>query len=351
MSIIRKITQSTGLLLSRLRLSMRIKLITILVITTAIPMLIITIMALMQARQLAKELYLRAEGLHTEAHNALTKMGQIATDRSVNALNDLAVMQLERTSTDTAKQVADFLYGRDDDILYAASLEPDEAVYRNFLRFKSRPLVKQREWILADDEKSWIPEKPPEKSPYSRSSNIENNVFYHNRPAEIWETEERPLYLEMTYIDLAGNEIIKVATSPRMDSRRRNVSNRLNTYAKAETYFPELRNLRPGEIYVSDVIGTYVRSRLIGMYTPENAAARGLEFTPEEEAYAGRENPHGKRFRGIIRWAAPVVRDGRVSGYVTLALDHDHIMEFVDHITPMDERYVEMPSAYEGNYA
>jgi signal transduction histidine kinase len=36
---------------------------------------------------------------------------------------------------------------------------------------------------------------------------------------------------------------------------------------------------------------------------------------------------------------------------VTLALDHDHIMEFVDHVTPMTERYVGMPSAFEGNYA
>jgi signal transduction histidine kinase/HAMP domain-containing protein len=87
------------------------------------------------------------------------------------------------------------------------------------------------------------------------------------------------------------------------------------------------------------------------MYNPENAASRGLEFRPEEEAYAGRENPLGKRFKGIVRWATPVLRGGVITGYVTLALDHDHIMEFVDHVTPMSERYVDMPSAYEGNYS
>ncbi|MCD8139535.1 MAG: hypothetical protein LUE17_07125, partial [Planctomycetaceae bacterium] len=42
---------------------------------------------------------------------------------------------------------------------------------------------------------------------------------------------------------------------------------------------------------------------------------------------------------------------GEIAGYVTLALNHDHIMEFVDHVTPMDERYTELPSAFEGNYA
>ncbi|MCL2487832.1 MAG: response regulator, partial [Oscillospiraceae bacterium] len=73
---------------------------------------------------------------------------------------------------------------------------------------------------------------------------------------------------------------------------------------------------------------------------------------PEGEAYAGRENPNGQRFEGIIRWATPVYgEDGEAVGYVTFALNHDHIMEFVDHITPMNERYTNLPSAFEGNYA
>jgi signal transduction histidine kinase/CheY-like chemotaxis protein/HPt (histidine-containing phosphotransfer) domain-containing protein len=42
---------------------------------------------------------------------------------------------------------------------------------------------------------------------------------------------------------------------------------------------------------------------------------------------------------------------GVITGYVTFALNHDHIMELVDYVTPMIERYTQMPSAYEGNYA
>jgi signal transduction histidine kinase/PAS domain-containing protein/ActR/RegA family two-component response regulator len=304
-----------------------------------------------QFRRLASRLYERSDNLKTEASAALKKLGSIATEDSVKSLNDLAITQIERASTDIAKQVANFLYDRDEDILYAAELEPDETAYRLFLKQKKRPIVKQREWILSEDGQSWVVKEALESGEYSPSSNIENDTIYHNRPAELWETEERPLYLEMTYVDLAGNEIIKVTSSDQMNPQKKNVSSRLNTYVKAETYFPELKNLKAGEIYVSDVIGAYTRSRLIGMLTPENAEATGIEFTPEEEAYAGKENPNGKRFKGIIRWAAPVVRQGRIRGYVTLALDHDHIMEFVDHVTPMDERYVEMNSAYEGNYA
>ncbi|MCL2880043.1 MAG: hybrid sensor histidine kinase/response regulator, partial [Treponema sp.] len=338
-------------LTSRIQFSMRTKLIFIFAITTTIPLVLVITIAMMQSRNLAKELYQRAEGLKNQAFSALTQMGQITTDSTVSTINDLAIQQLERLSTTTAQQIADFLYGRDKEILEAALLRPDENVYRNFLKYKTRPLIKQQEWVLADDQKSWVPREPLKTGAYSASTNTENDIYYHNRPAELWNKEDRPLYLEMTYLDTAGNEIVKVTTSDQMDPVKKNVSNRLNTYVKAETYFPELKKLKPGEIYVSDVIGAYVKSHLIGMYTPENAAAKGLKFDPQAEAYAGRENPLGKRFKGIIRWATPVVTDGVITGYVTLALDHDHIMEFVDHITPMEERYVQMPSAYEGNYA
>ena len=82
-----------------------------------------------------------------------------------------------------------------------------------------------------------------------------------------------------------------------------------------------------------------------------SAKKAGVEFKPEESAYAGTENPVGKRFRGIVRWATPVVRGGKVTGYVTLALDHDHIREFTDHISPTDSRYSPINDAIVGNYA
>jgi signal transduction histidine kinase/CheY-like chemotaxis protein len=167
-----------------------------------------------------------------------------------------------------------------------------------------------------------------------------------------------PLYGEITYLDLAGNELLKAVSpgSPKknypLSPEKRNVSIKDNTYVKAETYFEQLKNLKPGEIYVSDVIGAYVPSHFIGLYVPDNVSEAGLTFDPEGQAYAGQENPNGQRFEGIIRFATPVTdSSGSITGYVTFALNHDHIMEIVDHLTPMDERYVQMPSANEGNYA
>lgn len=126
---------------------------------------------------------------------------------------------------------------------------------------------------------------------------------------------------------------------------------RRNTFIKAETYFPELKKLKAGEIYVSDVIGAYVPTQIIGPYLPATLEKAGKPFKPEDSAYAGTENPVGKRFRGIVRWAMPVVRNGQINGYVTLALDHDHIRQFSDRLMPTEERYTPIADAIKGNYA
>jgi signal transduction histidine kinase/CheY-like chemotaxis protein len=336
---------------NRLGVGMRAKLIIIFVIIKVIPLVLLALIAWRQSWFLGAELGYRTDELTLKANDALTSMRNIAVNDSVKALNSRATEDIERMTTDTARRVADFLYGRDDDILAIAKMTPDEENYRLFVQSRTGSLIKEGEWELAPEGKSWIPLGVSADPVEVRSSNSENDLSFRYRPPDSFEYESRPLYLEATFVDLDGNERIKVTTSSQMDNTLKNISDRWNTYVHAENYFPELQKLKPGEIYVSDVIGAYVPSHVIGMYTPENAAKAGVEFKPEEEAYAGKENPLGKRFKGIVRWAAPVVVDGAITGYVTIALDHDHIMEFTSHLIPTQERYTQTPSANEGNYA
>ncbi len=99
------------------------------------------------------------------------------------------------------------------------------------------------------------------------------------------------------------------------------------------------------------MIGAYVPTQVIGPYLPAALDKAGKPFKPEESAYAGTENPVGKRFRGIVRWAMPVIKGGQVTGYVTLALDHDHIRQFSDRLMPTEERFTPIADAIKGNYA
>ncbi|MCL2719239.1 MAG: ATP-binding protein [Lachnospiraceae bacterium] len=285
---------------------------------------------------------------------------ELTVDETTHAINDITTINIERMTTDAAFRVADFLYARDADLLFLANYQPSEELFTEFINKKTGRILNRGDWELTIDSKAWaLTEKQPFHSA-GRSTNTENNDknAFRSRPAEAFEFNNVPLYDEITYLDLHGNELIKVVSSAStkqnypLNPEKRNVSLRENTYVKAETYFNELKKLNPGEIYVSDVIGAYVPSHYIGLYTPANLADAGLEFSPETQAFAGKENPNGQRFEGIIRFATPVTNSsGAITGYITFAVNHDHIIEIVDRITPMDERYTLMPNAHDGNYA
>lgn len=90
---------------------------------------------------------------------------------------------------------------------------------------------------------------------------------------------------------------------------------------------------------------------MIGIVNPTTSKEAGIPFEPEREAFAGQENPRGRPFQGIIRWATPVVKHGAITGYVTMALNHDHIRSFTYNITPTSQRYIAIPDPNSGNYA
>ncbi len=333
-------------------LSLRIRLILVFIVIKVLPLLLLGWMAWSQTYQTAQDLARQTEHLVGMADETLQHVGETATADAVAALNARAREEIERQATDTARTVADFLYGRDADILYAQTLPPSPLLYHNFIKNKQRELIRHGQWKLAENGKSWEPVDPPQGDGSTAEPGSRDNArdFHYRQPIPL-EKKATPLYLEMTFVGLDGKERVKVTTSDHVSPALKDVSIRANTYAKAETYFNELKKLKPGEIYVSDVIGTYVGSKIIGPYTPDAAAEKGIAYDPENSAYAGMENPVGKRFKGIIRWATPVVKEGRVTGWVTLALNHDHLMSFTDSIVPTEERYRNINDASNGNYA
>jgi hypothetical protein len=329
------------------------KLIGIFVLIKVVPLLLLAGFAWYATSQLGADVSAKAGSMADAMLSTIKSVGQTVTDDSIRALDLRSREAIESLTTNAAKEIADFLHDRDGDIRQAASLEPSEAAFRRFLSQRSRPIYQHGPWKLAADGQSWEPEQPVKREArITRPVLPDNARDFHTRPPEYFgEQEQRPLFVEMTFVDPDGNERIKVTTGDLTEKSRKNVVDRSNTFVKAETYFAELKKLKPGEIYVSDVIGAYVPTHVIGPYLPGSLDKAGKPFKPEESAYAGTENPVGQRFRGIVRWAMPVVRGGRTVGYVTLALDHDHIRQFSDRLMPTDERYTPIADAIKGNYA
>lgn len=329
------------------------KLITIFVLIKVLPLLLLAWFAWHAAQQLGEEVSVKAGGMADAMLSSIKTVGKTVTDDSIRALDLRSREAIEALTTDTARNIADFLYDRDRDIRMAATLEPSEINFSRFLSARSRAIYQHGAWKLAEDGKSWVPEKEVSlEAKITRPVLPDNAKDFHIRPPEyLGEMEQRPIFVEMTYIDLNGQEKIKVTKGSLTEKSLKNVVDRSNTFVKAETYFAELKKLKPGEIYVSDVIGAYVPTQAIGPYLPAALDKAGKPFKPEESAYAGTENPLGKRFRGIVRWAMPIVKNDQISGYVTLALDHDHIRQFSDRLMPTEERHTPIADAIKGNYA
>ncbi|MEW6289655.1 MAG: response regulator [Thermodesulfobacteriota bacterium] len=335
-----------------MRLGIRGKLITIFIFIKVIPLILLAWLAMNEVNNLGISISSQSAQMAKDTREIVGQIGGLATENSIIALDVKSRESIERLTTDTAKAVAAFLYERDEDILTAAGLSPSQQNYSNFLTPRRHPAVYHAPWQLSPDGASWLPPQGQNDFLPVSAQNPDNEKDFHYRPPEAQGIKvDKPLYLEMTFIDPSGREKVKVSTTDLLPQTLGDVSRRENTWCRAETYFPELKKLKPGEIYVSEVIGPYLPSPIIGPYTKKRSEELGLAFEPEKAAYAGKENPVGKRFQGIIRWATPVAKDGQIIGYVTLALDHTHIMEFTDHIVPTEERYSPISDAGSGNYA
>ncbi|MGB4060344.1 MAG: ATP-binding protein [Burkholderiaceae bacterium] len=339
--------------LDKVPFGIRTKLIALFVLIKVLPLILLALLAWEGVSHLGGGLADETDNIAVEVKATVAEMGKTFSKESVKALDDRAREELERLTTDTARAVADFLYARDRDVLLAASLVPEKAQYQAFVANRTRPVVEQGEWVLAPDGKGWEPKQAPDTTAkLATPSNAENRQDFHSRPPEtVVRKLQAPLYHEMTFVGLDGKERVKVSLTDVLPKDLRDVSRQENTWSKAETYFEALKKMKPGEVYVSDVIGPYTPSRVIGPVTPAKAESLGIPFEPQKEAYAGRENPNGQRFQGIVRWATPVVKNGAVTGYVTLALDHTHIRSFTDHLMPTPARYTAISDATNGNYA
>lgn len=337
-------------------LSIRAKLIAIFVAIKVVPLLLLAWFAWSAAQKLGESVTDGVISMVSNMRDTQQSTADTAISDAIAALDDRSREAIETLTTQTARAVAQFLYERDKDILHAARMPIDAATYRWFVDGHLRDLEDHVPYRPSADGSKWEPaelvqiDRSPVRAPLSDNS----RAFNYREPDPVERKYTAPLFMEITFVGLDGIEKIKIVTDPAkdlLDSSLRDIKRRENTFLRAETYWSDLQALAPGEIYVSEVIGKQVPAAWIGPYTPAEAAKRNKPFEPEKSGYAGLENPVGERFRGLIRWATPVERDGKVIGYVTLALDHAHLMAFTDPVSPTDKRHTAIADPASGNYA
>ena len=331
-------------------LKIKTKLILLFILIKVIPLLIVSFIAIEGARELNNYFENSTKSTFEKSKNIIKKTATISISDSIKALDNKSQSAFERLSYEIANSVASFLYERDKDLVFLSTIDLNDKILKNFYKLKTSSISIHEKYIYNDDKKSWESSISNKKFNIKEKANLKDNQknFNKNQKENI-KYKEIPIYKEIQVIDLKGNEIYKISS---IKDKKINISKKEETYCKAENYFEELKKLKKGDIFVSDVIGAYVRSNIIGTFTKEKAKKMGVEFAPQKHGYAGKENPVGKIFEGIVRFATPIYKDGKKTGYVAFALDHRHIMEFTDSCDPLTQNARQnIADASSGNYA
>ncbi|RXJ75226.1 two-component sensor histidine kinase, partial [Arcobacter sp. F155] len=332
-------------------ISIRAKLILLFILIKIIPLLIIVFIAYEGVMRLETYLNDSTRYLFNENKEIILNTANESIEDSVKYLDKKSQLSLERLSFEIANKVADFLYERDKDLLFLSKVDINTNILKSFYETKNRDVILQEEYIYDDKSSSWVLKNEPKKAEREQTTaSLKDNEKEFNYTDPLYlKKKSIPIYKEVVYFDLNGNEKFKVSS---INKKLNNISNRKNTYINSERYFEEIKSLKEGEIYVSDVIGEYIGTKVIGPFTKEKAKKMNIAFEPEKYANAGKENPVGKEFEGIIRFITPVFKNGIKKGYISLALDHKHIMQFTDTSNPTSNDAIQsMPDAKNGNYA
>lgn len=220
-----------------IRLGIRGKLIAIFVLIKVIPLVVLALFAVRQIQDLGQTVQQKYEEMVTSTRGIVGTVGGLASDSSITALDIKSRENIERLTTDTARAVAAFLYERDRDILLAAELPMTAESFATFLGGRAGKVILHQPWHLNDQGDGW--EAPAEKGVrYTEvvSDNPDNSKDFHYRgPERQGVTEMRPLYHEMTFVGLQGQEMVKVSATGLLLKGLRDVSRKENTWAGPKT--------------------------------------------------------------------------------------------------------------------
>ncbi|MAD42883.1 MAG: two-component sensor histidine kinase [Arcobacter sp.] len=333
------------------KLTIKVKLILLFIVIKIVPLIIITYISYKGIKNLNEYMNDSTTYLYNQSKEIILNTANESINNSIENLNKKSQLSLERLSLEVAEKISEFLKQRDEDILFLSKMQINDKLLEDFFNNKKKEIVVHNNYIYDKNNEKWISaEIDKNKRDTYQPKILKDNKqdFNYMAPLNV-KTKTIPIYKEISFFNLNGKEENKVSL---INKKKLDVSIKSNTYINSESYFEEIKLLKEGEIYVSDVIGEYVGSKVMGVFTEAKAKKANIPFIAENYAYAGLENPNGKRFEGIIRFITPVFKNKIKVGYLSFALNHRHIMEYTDNLNPIGV-YTKMniSDASNGNYA
>jgi signal transduction histidine kinase/HAMP domain-containing protein len=267
----------------------------LLLIITLVPLAIISFLIVSDLPVLKDRIENASQSLSKESDSHFQNVGDIAIKNSKDTLDAQSEKIIRIRLLEISKQISEFLRSAQEDTLLLARQNQDTQIYLTFVNTKKKAV-----WFNTDTY------------------------------------DMLPVYSEVSFIGTDGVERIKIRNgSIRNDYV--DLSNDRNLEFKARAtpdgpvinYFKEGMKLKEGEIYESHIEG------------------RILNIT---EAHAGNKNPTGKYAHGVQRFVTPVYRNGEKIGILMVGLDSIHILEYMQHIRPLDYERLPLTDLLSGDY-
>ncbi|PKI79744.1 two-component sensor histidine kinase, partial [Malaciobacter halophilus] len=140
-------------------LSIRLKLILIFILIKVIPLLLIAYIAFQGVVKLDEYFSSSTKQLFLENKEIISTTANKAISDSIEMLDKKSQASIERLTFEIAKNVANFLYQRDEDILFLSELNINQELLNKFYKSKQREIIVHEKYYYDERTNSWKRDK------------------------------------------------------------------------------------------------------------------------------------------------------------------------------------------------
>lgn len=196
------------------RLTIKIKLILFFIIIKILPLLGLAYIAYEGVMKLDDYLTKSTSFLFNQSKEIIINTANASIEDSIKNLDKKSQESLEKVSYEIGNQVANFLYERDRDILFLSKLELNENVLKNFYESKKRDITIHANYYYDEISNSYKTNEELKVEKRDKDvANLKDNEKEFNFVDPVkFQTKEIPIYKEISFLDLNGNEKYKVSS-------------------------------------------------------------------------------------------------------------------------------------------
>ncbi|PHO14306.1 two-component sensor histidine kinase, partial [Malaciobacter marinus] len=136
-------------------ITIKAKLILLFILIKVIPLLLLAYIAYEGVIKLDEYLRNSTKYLFNQSKEIILNTANASIDDSVKNLDKKSQLAIERLSFEIAKNVANFLYERDKDILFLSNIPLNKNILKEFYKSKQREIIVHGEYYYDEKSKRW----------------------------------------------------------------------------------------------------------------------------------------------------------------------------------------------------